>query len=153
MSESSTSELAKPVHDRTAESRDNAIAILNDAFADRFHSWAEYILEAGPYVGEEDAALRRTVERIAKADRAAAERLAHVIEGLDGIPQVPAYPHRIAELNYLSLDFLRNVLREELTRQLKTYERQLPLLHNCAAARNVLYPICQTLRTHIAELA
>ena len=134
-------------------SHDEVLAILNRAFADRHHSWAEYILEAGSYIREEDAPLRGAIEQIAASDRAAAERLTGVIEGLEGIPQAPPYAHQVAELNYLSLDFLRNALRDELSRQVKDYDRQLPLLEHCAAARNVLYSITQTLRAQIAQLA
>jgi len=133
-------------------SHDEVLAILNRAFADRHHSWAEYILKAGSYIRGEDASLRRAIEQIAASDRAAAERLADVIEGLEGIPQAPPYAHQVAELNYLSLDFLRNALRDELSRQVKDYERQWPLLEHCAAARNVLYSITQTLRAQIAQL-
>jgi len=134
-------------------SHDEMVAILNTAFADRYHSWAEYILEAGSHIREEDASLRRTIEQIAASDRAAAERLADVIESLDGIPQAPPYAHQVAELNYLSLDFLRNALRDELSRQVTDYERQWPLIEQCAAARDVLYSITQTLRAQIAQLA
>ena len=133
--------------------REEILNILNRAFADRFHSLAEYILEAGPYIRDEDAALCRAIQRMAEYDRTVAERLADVIEELDGIPQVPAYKHAFTEMNYLSLHFLKNVLREELCKHLAAYERQLPFLDNCAAARNVLYSMCQALRGQIAELA
>ena len=136
-----------------ATSREEILSILGRAFADRFHSMAAYILESGTYIREEDEPLRRKIERIAECDRAAAERIADVIEDLEGIPQVPAYKHGFPEMNYLSLDFLKNVLREELSKQLGRYERQLPLLENCAAARNVLYSMCEALRGQISGLA
>ena len=136
-----------------AASREEILAILNCAFADRFHSMAAYILESGAYASGNDEALRRTIAKIAEYDRETAQRIADTIEDLEGIPQAPAYRHIFAEMNYLSLDYLKTTLREELTRQRETYERQLPQIHNCAAARNILFSLSQALRDQIASLA
>lgn len=136
-----------------ATSREEILAILNRAFADRFHSMAAYILESGAYVSGNDEALHRTIAQTAEYDRETAQRIADVIEDLEGIPQAPAYRHIFAEMNYLSLDYLKTTLREELIRQRETCERQLPQVQTCAAARNILFSVSQALRDQIARLA
>jgi len=136
-----------------APSREEMLAILNRAFADRFHSMAACILESGAYVSGNDEALHRIIAKIAEYDRETSHRIADVIEDMEGIPQAPAYRHVFAEMNYLSLDYLKSTLREELTKQRATYERQLPRTEGCAAARNVLYSLTEALRQHITSLS
>ena len=132
---------------------DQALEILSRAFMHRFHSLAEYMLAAGAYVRAEDRPLVEQIRSIAAFDREEAERLADVIESLDGIPQAPPYFHGIAEFNYLSIRFLKDKLAESLSTELAQYERALPLLHSHAAARNALYRLCGKLRSQIAMLS
>ena len=132
--------------------KDAILGILTRAFVHRYHSLAQYILDAGPYVRADDEPLLRRIREIAAYDHAAAERLADVIEELDGIPQAPPYQHEFAELNYLSLTYLKDFLREQLAEQLADYERGLPRLGGCALARNAVHSVCQALRAQISEL-
>jgi bacterioferritin (cytochrome b1) len=138
---------------KISASREKILETLNSAFADRFHSMAAYILQSSSFVEKGRESEQKIIERIAASDAEIALRLADVIEELDGIPQVPAYNHRLAELNYLSLDFVKNELRSELSRQLERCENALPFLEGCAAARNAIYFAAETLRRHIEDLA
>lgn len=136
-----------------AVEREQAVDILNQAFTDRYQSVAQYILDAQPYVGPEDAALLENIRAIAEFDRREAERLADLIESLEGIPQclVP-YGHDIAEMNYLALPFLAGILAGKLEQQANQYQANLPRLHNMSIAADALSALIMALRAHAASL-
>lgn len=129
-----------------------ALSILNAAFARRYHSVAQYILGADPYVRDEDQNLLRRIQAIAAYDIEEAERLVDVIESLNGIPYVPPFDHEVAEWNYLALAYLGDALADTLTKQLFEYEDALPHIEDVPKAYEALQRVCKTLRTHILSL-
>jgi len=102
--------------------RDRQIAALNEAFAHKFHSLAQYIAQARPYVRPGQEAALREIEAIAAEDARQAESLAEAIEALEGIPHAGLHAASVAELNYLSLDYLLRVLIEAREKDLRQYE-------------------------------
>jgi bacterioferritin (cytochrome b1) len=136
----------------TRAEKEAVLDVLNMAFTHRFHSVADYILNANPYVAESEQAALHQVEAIAQSDREAAERLADVIEGLEGIPQVSPFHHDIATLNYLSIHHLKNVLRESLASQLAAYEQRLRVVVQCRPAYEAMLDLCDQLRSQIDAL-
>lgn len=131
---------------------DKAAEALNAAFTQRYHSLAAYILSAQPFVEPGQESLLRVIREIAEYDRIEAEDIAETIETIGGIAQVVPYHHDVAELNYLSLTFLRNVLVQSLRKQLAGYEKRLaatapiPLAHKC------LSDLCDQMRRQIEKL-
>jgi len=107
------------------ELKAHELAALNRAFNDRFMSLARYALDAQPYVPEKMEWALEDLRRIAEADRRAADRLAKWIAEHGGIAQTQPIPPRIAEWNYLALDFILNSLIDELTAQRERYRREL----------------------------
>lgn len=130
-----------------------AIDALNEAFADRYHSLARYVLDSEPYVSDEDKPIVAQMQKIADFDAAEARRLADVIDQLGGIPQVAPLAQPITELNYTSIAFLRQFLRDALGQQIARYEARLAEINGTPAARDALQQLCRDLSTRISELA
>lgn len=119
---------------------------LNRAFTFRYHSLARYILDAGPYVSDADAATLDLMHRLADWDHRQAERLADLIEDYEEIPQVTPYEHDIPELNYLALDYLRGILTDKLARQADDADRSAASAGACPPAREALARLARNLR-------
>jgi len=134
------------------EQREKAVEVLNIAFGDRYHSIAQYLLDAHPYARENERDLLARIRQIADYDRLEAERLATIIEELDGIPQVHVFDHAIVEFNYLSLTFLRQILVDRLQNQLETYETAMASIHGLESAARAMTRLCKALRDQIALL-
>jgi bacterioferritin (cytochrome b1) len=141
------------VKDQEEGVRETAIRALNNAFVQRFHSLAQYILDSGIYVTEGDARFLEQLRGIAAYDLTEAGRIAEVIEQLDGIPQVTPYDHGVAELNYLSSSYLRTVLIDALSAQCARYQVDLGLVKECAPAFQAFVDLCQALTRQIAVLS
>lgn len=133
-------------------SNHKVIDALNEAFTERYHSLARYVLQADPYVGDEDKPLVAQVQRIADFDTVEARRLADLIDSLGGIPQVVPLAQPITELNYNSISFLRQFLCEALRQQLNRYESCLPDIDGSPVAKNALQQLCRDLASQISEL-
>ncbi|WP_319588760.1 hypothetical protein [uncultured Desulfobulbus sp.] len=130
----------------------NVYDALNVAFSHKYHSMAQYILEAGPYVRPEDGAGMREIELIAAEDKALADHLADVIERLEGIPQVGLFNPDVANLNYLSLEYLLGVLIRSLEDQLAQYEASLPQVQSVPLASQTLEALCAATRGRLERL-
>jgi hypothetical protein len=125
---------------------------LNAAFSHKYHSMAQYILEAKPYVRSNDGAGMQEIESIAAEDRALADHLADVIERLDGIPQIGLFDPQVANLNYLSLDYLLGVLIRSLEDQLAQYEASLTQAQAVPLASQTLEELCAATRGRLERL-
>lgn len=134
------------------KSYEQAVSALNAAFANRYHSVAQYVLDAYPYVRPQDQELLRRVQAIAEYDHREAERLSDLIENLEGVPFVPPIRHEVAEWNYLALPHLAGELADTLAEQLAQYEALAPEVADVAVARKALNDVCESLRKQIESL-
>lgn len=125
---------------------------LNRIFMERYHSLAEYIVEASPFVAPGHERILERVKTIAAFDRAESERLASVIESLGAVPHVGPYPRRLAELNYLSIQYLRQYLCEQLLRQIDDYTAVLPSMRKYPDARDEVTSVINSLREFVSIL-
>ncbi len=131
---------------------DKALAVLNVAFAERHASLAAYMLDAGPYVGEDDKLLLIRLGQVAGFDAAQAKRLASLIEDLGGVPQIRTIDPEITEYNYTAVPFLAKSLRAMLANQLTRYEALLPDTDSIPEARHAMERLCAGIRTQTALL-
>jgi len=136
----------------TLSERAEIVAVLNAAFSKRYHSLAQYIAEAKPYVPKGQEALQITIRQIAAEDRAEAERIADVIEGLEEIPQVEPYDPDIAKMNYLSIVYLKKILMAELEKELPWLEKMAEKAAFHPTARNALQSLARKRRSQIARM-
>ncbi len=135
-----------------SSNNETVLSVLNTAFWHRYCSLADYMLEAGPYVADDDTMLLDEFRSIAAFDADEVPRLAALIEELDGIPHVPPYHHDIAEMNYLSLRYLKTILEKSLARQVAEYERRMPDVSGSPKAFTAMTEIEAALRGQIARL-
>jgi len=133
--------------------REQAIEMLNEAFSRRYNSIAQYLLDARPHVRQGEEPLLHCIKEIAAADRAAADHLAETIEALDGIPQVVPYPHDVAELNYLSLAYLREALMRTLRDEIAAYTPRLAAIQAYPLACDTMCALVQTLQRQLTKLS
>jgi hypothetical protein len=133
--------------------RESELTVLNAAFARSFRSLAQYILDANPFVREEDHVLMASIRDIAQADQELAETFARIIEQLDGIPYIPTHDHSFAEFNYLSIRFLADRLIKESANELAYYEPTLPAINKCSIVNQAMSRLCDSLRSRIKVLS
>lgn len=125
---------------------------LNVAFSRKYHSMAHYILEAKPFVPAGREGALRAVEAIAATDHRFADRVAGVIETLEGVPQLAIFNPEIASLNYLDLNYLLTVLVGELEAQLALFEQAQPFAESSPAARMLFAELVDSTRGQIEGL-
>lgn len=132
--------------------REQLLEALNAAFADKFQSMARYILDADPYARPEDAGLLREIGAMADEDQRQADRLAQLIERMEGIPQVGVYDPNVANLNFLALDYLAGVLAGIYEKQLARYEQSRAACAEEPRARAIFEELCDSTRARLERL-
>jgi hypothetical protein len=130
-----------------------ALDALDRVFMDRYHSMAAYILEASPYVGPEDQRALQRIQAVAAFDRDQSERLSALIESLGAVPHVGPYARRLAEINYLSIHYLRHFLADQLLGQIAAYSALLPSIQKCPDAREAIVSIIGNLQEYAQTLS
>ncbi len=130
----------------TIEAPQAVLDALNRVFMDRYHSTAEYILEASPYIGPEDQRALQRIQAVAAFDRAESVRLTALIESLGAVPHAGPYSRRLAELNYLAIDYLRRYLADQLLEQVADYTALLPSVQKCTEARDAIASLIANLQ-------
>lgn len=128
------------------------VEALNAAFSQKYHSLAQYILEARPYVPAGQTAAHELLAAIAAEDLAFADRIADAIEKIEGVPQLAIFSPEVANLNYLALDYLLQVLLKSLRGQLADYERFTVLAADAAPVRHLFTALAQATRRQIERL-
>jgi hypothetical protein len=128
----------------------NEIELLNDAFTWKYNSLAAYILAAEPYVPDSEESLRQAIAAIAEEDLRLRDEIAQVLEDLEAVVRIKPYDHMVSDLNYLSLEYLRGVLKEELGRQLAAYEQSES--ESTGQAKEMFAELIQRTRAQAAKL-
>ncbi|HQH26910.1 MAG TPA: hypothetical protein PLP17_05890 [Oligoflexia bacterium] len=96
---------------------DALIALLQQIFNWKHNSLAAYITGAEPYVRAGQKDLLKLIMSIGDEDRKDRDRAAELMHQRESTPRIEPYPHYVADLNYLSLDYLAAVLTKELSAQ------------------------------------
>lgn len=99
--------------------------VLNQIFAWKHNSLAAYITQAEPYIPAGKEPLFAAVREIAAQDREIADSLGRAIEELGQAARIPAYSQSVADLNYLSIDYLASRLLETLKEQASYVQRNI----------------------------
>jgi|GEM_PF-6187748 len=103
------------------EERERILAFLEQAFSWKHNSLAAYIVGAEPYVEPGEEETLKAVQSIAAEDQKTAVQIGQAIESLGGVPRIAPYEPSVAELNYLSISYLAEVLLEKLKKELLYY--------------------------------
>ena len=97
--------------------------ILNDIYNLTRNSLATYIVAAEPYVPGGQEAVLESIQDIANDNAVLAKEIAACMRSLDIMPYSTSFHTRMSELNYLSIDYLKNVLIKELGEEHKQIEK------------------------------
>jgi bacterioferritin (cytochrome b1) len=124
--------------------RDELVEKLNALLGREYNSLIRYIRDANPYVPQERASALPLLDRIIAGEGRHAEQLGNLIIQLDGIPQPAPYDVSIADINYLSLDYLADMMINEKHDLVQQYERLI-------AQTSDLPDVREALRRNLAE--
>ena len=120
--------------------QDEMLRLLQEIFDWKYNSLASYILQAEPYIPHGHEPLVDIIRIAAERDKAITDQTAAVIRNLRGVPHVNPPHQSLAELNFLSIDFLCTRLQAELEKQQKRLSlesgqaRQSPEVGNLVSA-------------------
>jgi len=90
----------------TMMTEERAIELMNDVLQRKMNSPASYVLQASPYVTEDDRPVLAEIEALAATTRRHAEEAARRILALEGVPFGGSYDPKVADANYLSVRYL-----------------------------------------------
>ncbi|MCE5229360.1 hypothetical protein LLG95_07160 [bacterium] len=125
---------------------------LNIAFAQKYHSMAQYVLDAEPYIKAGQERLLPVIGDLAAMDHEAMRLLAEAIESREGIAQPGVMDPQFSTLNYLDLDYLANALYETLERQKSYYEGMRQRFGSDPDAQSVFAMLCSTTTEQLSRL-
>ena len=128
----------------TDVTKQTAIALLNAAYNAKANSLAIYILTAEPYIAPGQESLLAFVSNIAKSDTELAEKLCQAITSLGGMAFQTTPDPFFAELNYLSIDYLANLLRTRMQAELQSFEAAASEVSGFLEAEEALSLLCST---------
>jgi bacterioferritin (cytochrome b1) len=132
--------------------RDELVEQLNALLSKEYNSLIRYIRDANPYVPQERASALPLLDQIIAGERRHAEQLGNLIIQLDGIPQPAPYDISIADINYLSLDYLAEMMLNEKQGLVQEYERLIAQTTDFADVRDALKRILAEEREHLDGL-
>ncbi|MDR2338413.1 MAG: hypothetical protein LBE20_07245 [Deltaproteobacteria bacterium] len=89
--------------------------ILNEVYNLNKNSLASYIVDAEPYVTNEQELVFKKIQQIAKEQSAFVQEILNCMQDLEVIPHSFSFPSQMSELNYLSMNYLKKVLLQELS--------------------------------------
>jgi rubrerythrin len=110
------------------ENREELVRRLNFLLSREYNSLIHYIHDANPYVPEEKRPAFRLLEEMIADEQRHAEQLGNLIIQLEGIPQPAPYDVSIADINYLSLDYLARMMIKEKEELVAEYEQLIAQL-------------------------
>ncbi len=93
--------------------------ILNSFYNLNYNSLSSYIIQACPFIPEGKELVFNTIENIARKQKEFSVRIVEQMEADDMLVTSFAYPITMSELNYLSIEYLHQVLLNELKAELK----------------------------------
>jgi bacterioferritin (cytochrome b1) len=132
--------------------REQIIDALNDVFTRMVYSMAEYVLEAKPYLRPGQEGWLIEIGKIAASDKAMTDHVARAIQQMEGIPQLGTYDPEVANLNYLSMDFLIKALIDELEKNLAMAQRGVELSREAPPALEVFELLRNATQDHLKSL-
>jgi len=105
------------------EALEQAIEMLNEVLKRKLNSPAAYVLEASPYVTDEDQMIIAEIEAMRKSDHRHAREAARRILALEGVPQSGSYDPSVADSNYLSVRYLVGQLLARIEQEIALVEQ------------------------------
>lgn len=132
------------------EHRDNSI--LRELFRRESRTFLQYVREAFPWTrtGGEDAVGR--IHRLAEAEQQTAARIAQLLQKRhEPLPYLGQFPMDYTTQNFVALDHLLPLLREEQERDVAALDRDVAALTN-PEARAVVQQLLDVKRAHLSQL-
>ena len=134
-------------------SKDDAIRLLQKLFDWKYNSLSAYIVEAEPYVSEGKEGLVEIMRDFAQDDQTLSDAASAAIRELGAIPHVNPHEQSIAELNYLSIEFLCSMLAKKLAEQEQELARHHDALLAIPEAHEVVSMALDTIRAQRLRLS
>lgn len=132
--------------------RSEPIAVLNHALHVTVNSVVQYLAVAAPYVPPGCEKHLGTLARIREDEARDAQVLSDLVQQLDGVPSVGAFPYWNVDLNYLDLRFLAGFAAEHQKRAIADMEAGLEKLRGEPRAHRALREILERKRADLAKL-
>jgi len=128
------------------------IAFLNRVLHGTVNSVVQYLEVATPYVPPDGKAHLETIRKIRDEQTLQAHELTELIQGLDAVPSVGAFPYWNVDLNYLDLRFLAGFAARHEEALLGEMERGLDALRQDGHAFTTVQRMLEAKRRHVATL-
>ena len=132
--------------------REQILQWLLRAFNWKYNALAAYAVEAQPYVAPGREAVLEELKKIAREEADAVDPIAQAIEQMDGIPQVAPYAPAVSELNYLAVDYLANLVAEDLEHQREAYSKACHACNGTPDAKQLFESLAQSAQAASARI-
>ena len=127
--------------------------MLNRLLSHKVDSLFKYVLESSPYVGDGDEELLRLVARVACSHNEQARELTRaIVDELDAVPDPLGHDIGIADLNYLSLRYLLEMLCDYQEHCLEETREYLPDLAAFPASAKIVERLIEQDKRDLDEL-
>jgi bacterioferritin (cytochrome b1) len=132
--------------------RSEPIAFLNHALHMTVNSVVQYLAVASPYVPPGCEKHLETLARMREDETRDAQVLTELVQRLDGVPAVGAFPYWNIDLNYLDLRFLAGFAAEHQKKAIADMEAGLERLRGEPRAYRAVREILERKRADLAKL-
>ncbi len=133
-------------------SAETRAAFLNRVLHGTVNSVVQYIEISTPYVPPDCKDHLATVRRIREEQALHAHELTELIQGMETVPKVGAFPYWNIDLNYLDLRFMAGFAASHEAEAIAELERGLDLLRQDGLAYSTLRRMLDAKRGHLAIL-
>ncbi|MGC8741058.1 MAG: hypothetical protein ACP5UB_06325 [Candidatus Sumerlaeaceae bacterium] len=122
----------------TKDPKEKLLQGLQSDLSRKTYSFVEYITNASPYIPEHFAPLWSLLIVLRREEREHAKLLSRIIAALGGIPDPMLFDESAADLNYLRLDYLGQLLIKHKERAVTEFEQRVAEANGFPEIRAVL---------------
>jgi bacterioferritin (cytochrome b1) len=133
-------------------SADALVARLQEDLTRKANSFAEYVRISSPYIAEGQQPLCDLVARQAMEERAQADSIARLIVALGGVPAPGIFDEGAADLNYLRITHLAEMLLRTREKAVAVAEQRVEDCAGHPEARQVMLAVLECEERHLREL-
>ncbi len=136
----------------TLETKDQLLAGLQSDLSRKTYSFVEYVTHASPYVPESFVPLWKLLLEIRREEKEHARILSRAIVSLGGIPTPMLFDESAADLNYLRIDYLANLLVKDKEKSVAEFETRVAQASGFPEIRLVLLELLEAEKRQLERI-
>jgi bacterioferritin (cytochrome b1) len=134
------------------QEKEQIIEKLNAILSKEYNSMVQYVRDANPYVRPDEKPALKELDKVIDDEKRHARQLGQLITCLDGIPTPGTFEFGIADINYLALDYLMDLIVQDKEEIIGLYNKALEAAQSFSSIYSQLVHMKEEEQQHLMAL-